>query len=239
MNDFDRYTTLSFDCYGTLIDWENGIATALRPWAVDAGLAIDDQDLVAAHARHETHVQQANPVAEYPEVLADTLRRIGSELGVQVSEEDATAYGQSVGEWPAFPDSADALGRLAERFKLVILSNIDRTSFAESNKQLGVEFDLIVTAQDVGSYKPDPANFEFMFDRLSDIGSDRTDLVHVAESLYHDHEPAQRFGLPSVWIDRRHDREGSGAAAQPRTKVEPLWRFTSLGAFADAALDVG
>lgn len=236
MNDFARFTALSFDCYGTLIDWERGIADALRPWAERAGLEIDDDQLVAAHGRNEALVQQDGPRLPYPEILAATLRRIGAELGMPVSDDDAARYGASVGEWPAFPDSAGALAALAERFKLIILSNVDRTSFARSIVKLGVAFDLIVTAEDVGSYKPDLRNFEHLFASLGRIAVDRSGLLHVAESLYHDHEPAQRLGLPSVWIHRRLGKKGFGATAQPTTTLVPRWEYASLADFAGAAL---
>lgn len=234
MNTPTDYDTLSFDCYGTLIDWETGIATALRPWAEAHELALTDAELVAAHARHETLVQQDHPSALYPDVLGETLRRVGHDLDVSVTDADADAYGASVGEWPAFPDSAAALGRLAERFQLVILSNVDRASFARSNEKLGVEFDLIVTAQDVGSYKPNLANFEALFERLPSIGTDRARLLHVAESLYHDHEPANRLALPSVWINRDHAH--GGASAAPKGSYQPDCQFLTMAAFADAVL---
>ncbi len=235
MNPFAEFSTLSFDCYGTLIDWETGIAAALQPWAARTGLELDAEQLIAAHGRHETLVQQERPTARYPDVLAETLRRIGGELGAAVSDQDAAAYGASVGEWPAFPDSAEALRRLVDRYKLVILSNVDRDSFAKSHERLGVEFDLIVTAEDVGSYKPDLRNFHAMFARLRDLRTDRAELLHVAESLYHDHGPAQRLGLPSVWIHRRLGKEGHGATAQPAGVVEPEWVYPSMASFADTA----
>lgn len=235
MHDFDAYDTLSFDCYGTLIDWEAGIAAALRPWASRSSLELTDEELIAAHARHETLVQQAAPTASYPEILGDTLRRIGDELGAPVSDDDAAAFGASVGDWPAFEDSAEALQRLKERYKLVILSNIDRASLAASRQRLQVDFDLVVTAEEVGSYKPDLRNFDFMFARLSAIGSERSKLLHVAESLYHDHEPSKKLGLPSVWIRRRHGKQGLGATAEPSRPVRPRWRYDSLAAFAEDA----
>ena len=150
MSDFDRFEAMSFDCYGTLIDWETGIANAMRPWATSNGLELDDEALIAAHGRYETHVQDEMPGALYPVILGETLRRVGAELGVAVSDGDAAAYGASVKDWPAFPDTAEALARLKPRFKLIILSNIDRASFAASNPRLGVEFDAIITAEDVG-----------------------------------------------------------------------------------------
>ena len=236
MSDFDQFEALSFDCYGTLIDWETGIANALRPWAVRNGLDLADQALIAAHGRYETHVQDEMPSALYPVILGETLRRVGAELGVPVTAADAATYGDSVKDWPAFPDTAEALQRLATRFKLIIVSNIDRASFAASNPRLGVEFDAIVTAEDVGSYKPQLGHFDQLFRELERLGVAREQLVHVAESLFHDHEPAAALGLPSVWIHRRHDKGGTGATATPSGDISPTWRFTSMAEFADAAV---
>jgi 2-haloalkanoic acid dehalogenase type II len=227
---------MSFDCYGTLIDWETGLANALRPWAVRHGLGLDDEALIAAHGRHETHVQDDMPSALYPVVLAETLRRIGAELGADVTDDDAVAYGQSVKDWPAFPDSATSLSRLATRFKLIIVSNIDRASFEASRPRLGVNFDAVVTAEDVGSYKPQVGHFDRLFEELGRLGVDRGRLVHVAESLFHDHQPAAALGIPSVWIHRRHDKGGAGATAIPPGEVSPTWRFTSMADFAEAAV---
>src|SRR4029077_1839681 len=204
------FGAMSFDCYGTLIDWETGIANALRPWAIRNGVDLDDQALIAAHGRYETHVQDEMPDALYPLILGETMRRVGVELGAPVTEADVEAYGNSVKDWPAFPDTAAALQRLATKFKLIIVSNIDRASFAASNPRLGVRFDAIVTAEDVGSYKPQRGHFDQLFRELDRLGVARERLVHVAESLFHDHQPAAALGLPSVWIHRRHDKGGSG-----------------------------
>ena len=236
MTDFDRFEAMSFDCYGTLIDWETGIANALRPWASRNGLGLDDEALIAAHGRYETHVQDEMPGALYPTVLGETLRRVGAELGAPVTDDDAAAYGESVKDWPAFPDTAAALSRLATRFKLIILSNIDRASFASSQPRLGVNFDAIITAEDVGTYKPQLGHFERLFTELDRLGVARDRLVHVAESLFHDHQPAAALGLSSVWIHRRHEKGGAGATAVPSGEVSPTWRFTSMAEFAEAAV---
>jgi 2-haloacid dehalogenase len=227
MSEFDRFEAMSFDCYGTLIDWETGIANALRPWAARNGLDLSDQALIAAHGRHETHVEDDMPSALYPQILGETLRRIGDALAVPVTDADATAYGESVRDWPAFSDTVEALRRLKTRFKLIIVSNIDRASFAASKPRLGVEFDAVVTAEDVGSYKPRLGHFDQLFEEIARLGVARDRLVHVAESLYHDHEPAATLGLPSVWIHRRHEQGGTGATATPSGEVSPTWRFTS------------
>jgi 2-haloalkanoic acid dehalogenase type II len=176
------------------------------------------------------------PGALYPIILGETMRRVGADLGAPVSDADASEFGNSVKDWPAFPDSAAALARLATRFKLIILSNIDRASFAASNPRLGVTFDSIITAEDVGSYKPQRGHFDKLFEEIERLGVARDRLVHVAESLFHDHQPAAALSLPSVWIHRRHDKGGTGATATPSGEVSPTWRFTSMAEFADVAV---
>jgi 2-haloalkanoic acid dehalogenase type II len=240
MTDFDRYRALSFDCYGTLIDWESGLLAELRPWADRHGSAKTDDELLAAFGAAESSVQQEQPAALYPDLLAESLRRVGAVEHVAVTDAEAADFGTSVGRWPAFPDSAEALARLKARYRLIILSNVDRASFAASNERLGVAFDLVVTAQDVGAYKPSPKSFPALFERLPDIGVAREELLHVAQSLYHDHEPARAVGLPCVWIDRRGGRAGAGATPPVGGALpEPTWRYASLAAFADDALAKG
>lgn len=234
MNPFNPYRALSFDCYGTLIDWETGILQALQPWCAWHGVDRSPGDLLELYARHESAVQSEHPTMLYPEVLAESLRRIASSLGMSANDAECTEFGLSVGAWPAFSDTALALRRLKQRYRLIIVSNIDHSSFALSNRRLGVEFDMVVTAQDVGSYKPALGHFHSLFEQLPSIGVERGELLHVAQSLFHDHEPAQRLDLPAVWIDRRHDRGGPGAT--PPTEVDVAWRYPSMAAFADDAL---
>lgn len=229
--DFDA---LSFDCYGTLIDWEAGIAAVLRRWADARGLAMSDDELLTAYSTHEAEAEVVRPTALYPEILARSMRALGAQLGVPVSDGEAEAFGASVPDWPAFPDSQEALERLAKRYKLIILSNVDRTSFAGSAKRLGVTFTGIVTAQDVGSYKPSPRNFEALAVERERLGVPEGRLLHVAQSLFHDHVPAKAAGLPTVWINRRHAQPGWGATPDPQAPVTPDWAFPSMAAFADA-----
>ena len=233
-DEFAPFRALSFDCYGTLIDWESGITGALRPWAQRHGLTVSRDNLLAAFSANETVVQGEQPTTRYPEVLAEVLRRIGAQFGVGVSSTEAGTFGASVGDWPAFTDSSDALRRLQSRFALIILSNVDRRSFAGSNRRLGVRFDRVITAEDVGSYKPAPRNFAVLLEHADDLGLQPDQLLHVAESLYHDHVPAHAAGLRSVWIHRRHAVEGFGATPAPRHDVTPDWRFESMAAFAAA-----
>jgi len=230
------FEALSFDCYGTLIDWEVGIAAALRPWADQHGLPASDEDLLAAFGEHEPRVEAAHPTAVYPEILAHTFVALGRRFGAEVTEADAAGFGASVPNWPPFRDSHDALVALSGRFKLLVLSNIDRASFAASNRLLDVHFDSILTAQDIGSYKPADRNFEALLAEARRLGVGPGRLLHVAQSLFHDHVPAKRAGLATVWINRRRGRAGAGATPAPPDGVQPDWEFPSMAAFA-AAVD--
>jgi putative hydrolase of the HAD superfamily len=232
--DLTAFKALSFDCYGTLIDWEAGIASVLAPWAREQGLDASDEDLVLAYADHEAAVEETMPSARYPDVLATAFRRTGETLGAPVGDEWARRLGASVPDWPAFPDSADALARLRRHYQLIILSNVHRAGFAGSNEQLRGDFAAIITAEDVGAYKPAENHFRALDAALPGLGVDRTELLHVAQSLFHDHVPAKREGLPSVWINRRHDRPGWGATPEPGQDFSYDLEFHSMGDFADA-----
>ena len=147
------------------------------------------------------------------------------------------AYGLSVRDWPPFSDSADALQYLKKHYKLVILSNVDNESFSFSNERLKVQFDAIFTAEDIGSYKPSPRNFEYMLEKLKAYGIEKDDILHTAESLFHDHKPASDFGLASCWIHRRHAQEGFGATMSPGTMPRHDFRFVSMADLANAHRD--
>jgi len=178
------------------------------------------------------------PATRYSELLGHVLIDVAAELGAMADDADRRAFGGSVGDWPAFPDSTAALKRLKKHYKLCILSNVDNASFAHSNRRLGVEFDLIVTAEDVGSYKPILNHFHRGFRELEGMGVARDDILHVAQSLHHDHVPAKKLGLPSVWINRRAGLGGGwGATVPPPEPVEPVLEFPSMAAFADAVDD--
>jgi 2-haloacid dehalogenase len=226
--DFGRFEVLSFDCYGTLIDWETGIAAALRAARPDGWPASDDR-LLEAFAVHEALAERGEYL-RYREVLARSIRGIADDYRVDVTEHAVDRFSASVGDWPPFPDSMDALRRLAARFRLAVITNCDDDLFARSNERLGVRFDWIVTAERARSYKPSPRHFELAFDT---IGVSRDRILHVAQSLYHDHVPAKALGLATVWIDRRHGREGPGAT--PPAQAEPDATFPTMEAFADAA----
>lgn len=231
--DLTAYDALSFDCYGTLIDWEAGIAAVLGPWARRFDQATTDEQVLVAYAEHEAAVEREAPATRYPDVLREAFRRTGAALGLPVTDDEADALGRSVPSWPAFDDSAEALARLRRHCELIILSNVDRAGFAGSNARLGVTFDAILTAEDIGSYKPAAANFDALRARAGEMGHEGR-LLHVAQSLFHDHVPAKAAGLPTVWIDRRHAQPGWGATPDPRASVTPDAVFPSMAAFADA-----
>jgi 2-haloacid dehalogenase len=229
------FEALSFDCYGTLIDWEAGLSAVLVPWARERGLTLTAEQLLTEYAGLEAAVEAEGPARLYPDVLARSMQLLGAKLGAEVTGEDAARLAGSVPDWPAFPDSRDALLALGKRFDLIILSNVDRASFAGSGTRLGVTFAGVITAQDVGSYKPSPRNFDALTAEAARLGIGPGRLLHVAQSLFHDHLPAKRAGLPTVWINRRHDRAGWGATPAPPAPVRADWEFPSMAAFAAAA----
>jgi len=228
--DYGRFEALTFDCYGTLIDWESGILAALRPVLASRGFEPPDDELLAQFARVEAPAE-AGPYRRYREILGLALKGVAAEYGIQPDMTELAAFGDSVGDWPAFPDSAAALARLHERFRLGVITNCDDDLFARSADRLGTRFDWVVTAQQAGGYKPDPHNFELAFER---IGLPRERILHVAQSLFHDHVPAKRLGLTTVWIDRRAGRPGSGATPAAAA-VTPDATFSDMASFADAA----
>lgn len=232
--DLTTFQALSFDCYGTLIDWETGIAAVLSPWAREQDLDVTEQQLLLAYADHEAAVERQTPTARYPEVLAEAFRRTGAGFETSVSDEWADRLGNSVPDWPAFADSAEALARLALRYQLIIVSNVHRAGFAASNRQLRGDFAAIITAEDVGGYKPAGNHFRALDATLAELGVPRVALLHVAQSLFHDHVAAKREGLPSVWINRRHDQPGWGATPPPSGDWSYDLEFPSMAAFADA-----
>ncbi|MGF6876205.1 haloacid dehalogenase type II [Paraburkholderia sp. MM5477-R1] len=231
LTDFD---TLTFDCYGTLIDWESGILEGLRPLLERARTPLTRDEVLEAHARHESSQQNFTPAKRYQELLPIVYKRMAEEWGLPYTHEECVAYGQSIRNWPAFADSALALQYLKRHYKLVILSNIDNESFTFSNARLQVEFDAIITAEDVGSYKPSPRNFEYMLQKLDQRGIKKEKILHTAESLFHDHKPANEFGLASCWIYRRHSQPGFGATMNPGSQPDIDFRFDSMADFVDA-----
>jgi 2-haloacid dehalogenase len=228
MIDFTTKRVLTFDCYGTLIDWETGILSALQPILTDHGVTADAERLLALHAELESAAEQG-PYAPYRQLLMTVLRGLGERLSFTPSAAEQSQFADAVGDWPPFADTRAALRALRRRFRLAIISNTDDDLFARTNQQLDVTFDWIVTAQQVKSYKPSLNNFR---EALARIGLPTEQVLHVAQSLFHDHMPAKQVGLETVWINRRHGKAGPGATpiadARPDLEVRDLATLVTL-----------
>nr|WP_321443398.1 haloacid dehalogenase type II [uncultured Cohaesibacter sp.] len=222
------YKALTFDVYGTLIDWESGMVTGLKPLTDRVSRSLSRDDILEAHAYYESTTQRWTPSKKYYDLLAVVYRRLAEEWGVEVTWEECEAYGLSVRQWPAFEDSREALAYLKQHFKLVVLTNTDNLSFSGSNARLGVTFDGVFTAEDIGSYKPADRNFDYMLETLARRGIEKHDILHTAESMFHDHAPANKHGLANCWIYRRFDKEGFGATMNPGDMPSYDFRFNSM-----------
>jgi 2-haloacid dehalogenase len=229
MLDFSRFDWLSFDCYGTLIDWESGILGYLRPLLQAKGCKISRNRILTMYSEFEPQ-EQAGHYRSYREVLGGVVHDFARELHFDVGETEASRLAESIPDWQPFADTVGGLRRLHSRYKLAVLSNIDDDLFASTARKLEVPFDAVVTAQQVHSYKPSLNNFEALLRRYS-IPRER--LLHVAESLYHDVAPARSLGIASVWVNRR---QGKPAAASKLTEVKPDLEVPNLGFLAELAV---
>ncbi len=225
-----QYNALTFDCYGTLIDWEAGILGALRPILATYSVQIPDKELLEAYARLEAAIE-AEAYRRYRDVLRELVVRLGRELGFVPSARESDSLAESIRNWEPFSDTVTALKRLKAKFSLNVISNIDDDLFAYSSAKMDDSFEHVITAQQVGSYKPSHRNFEVALER---IGLPRNQLLHCAESLYHDITPANALGIPNAWVYRRAGKEGFGATKP--ASATPTYKVTSLAALADLLL---
>ena len=228
MLDLTQFEYLSFDCYGTLIDWESGILGYLRPLLQSKGVSVTPGGILNLYSEFEPRQQQQPPYRSYREVLSGVVREFAAHFDFSVSGEEADGLAESIGDWQAFPDTAGALQELQSRYKLAVLSNIDDDLFALTAPKLGVDLDLVVTAQQVRSYKPSLANFERL---LQELPVEKSRLLHVAESLYHDVVPARSLGIATVWVNRRQNKPAAATrlvAAQPDLEVPTVGALAAL-----------
>ena len=210
MLDANKYEVLSFDCYGTLVDWESGIVSGLRPVLRAHRVEVTDDEILGLHAQTEHKLQAASKMGgyvKYRDVLGEEVREAGRRWGFEPSPSEVEALPDSVRYWLPFPDTVNALRALKGRYRLAIISNIDDGLFALTARYLEVEFDYIVTAEQVGTYKPSPENFELAVERIGVVPGKR---LHVGESLFHDHVQAKRMGRDTVWVHRRAAQGGVG-----------------------------
>lgn len=232
MSRLSDYRLLCFDVYGTLIDWEGGILAALQPLLARTNAQYSREELLTVYHELESEQQRLTPDMPYSQLLSTIHPRLAERLDLDIpSEGESKQFGESVGSWPAFPDTVDALKSLSKHYKLVVLSNVDRASFARSNANSlqAFPFDLIITAQDIGSYKPDRRNFEHMIRAVqADFGIESSQILQTAQSQFHDHQPARKVGIKSVWIERPGATMGN--------QDDPIfdWRFDTLGEMASA-----
>jgi 2-haloacid dehalogenase len=228
MLDLGSFKVLTFDCYGTLIDWESGIATAVEKLLAAHGVEAARDEVLELHARFEPALQ-SGAFRPYREVLTAVVDRFGEHYSFQPTADERGALAESIRDWPAFPDTVEALEVLASHYRLAILSNIDDDLFAHSARRLEVDFAAVVTAQQVGSYKPARSHFDEALRRLAVA---RSEILHVAQSLFHDIAPAKALGFRTVWVNRRAGREGSGATppsvAIPDLEVDSLAELAEL-----------
>ncbi len=232
------FSVLTFDCYGTLIDWETGIWDALQPLIQINGCeTVSRNTALSAFAEVENAQESETPDMLYPDLLTRVHARLAERFDLHSTPELDAVFGASIPHWPAFPDTADALRFLKRQFKLVILSNVNRDGFAASNRKLGVVFDAVYTAQDIGSYKPAARNFEYLLDHLDrEHGAAPGEILHTAQSMFHDHVPAKHAGLARAWIDRQGLSKGGswGATARVEQAPEADFLFPTMGAMATA-----
>lgn len=237
------YRCLTFDCFGTLINWETAVYDRLQPLLsqlpTSHPLYNDRPATLKAFVRHESRIQSRQPDELYDKVLASAYGDLAVELGLEASGDEKTQFGTSVGDWAAFPDTVEALKRLKKHFKLVILSNVDRHSFEGTLRGplSGIEFDAVYTAQDIGSYKPDLRNFTYLIEHCkSDLGVEKDEILHTAQSLFHDHVPAKEIGLATAYIERSNEIDPvmGGKLGDFQDKVNLSWHFITLGEMAGA-----
>jgi 2-haloacid dehalogenase len=205
--DFSRFTTISFDCYGTLIDWESGILPTLRTVLANHGQSLPDAGILELYGEFEAQAE-SGLYRSYRDVLQSVVRGFANRFNFEASSAEIRSLHESVRAWPPFPDTVLALRELQKRYRLVVISNIDDDLFAETRKHLGVEFDGVITAEQARSYKPSVNNFQTAF-RTFAIAPDR--LLHAAQSVYHDVVPARSLGISTVWVNRKSARPGIGA----------------------------
>lgn len=208
MLNFAQYRLVSFDCYGTLIDWETGIFSALRPILAAHGKNITDAELLGLYSELESEAQQGE-FHPYREVLQSVVLGFGKHLGFNPAEDQACSLPESLPNWPPFPDTIAALGKLKQRYQLAIISNVDDDLFAPTARRLQIPFDYVVTAQQAKTYKPSLQMFKLAQQRT---GVAPGQWLHVAQSVYHDVIPARSLGIATVWVNRPSSRPGSGAA---------------------------
>lgn len=230
MIDFQRFELLTFDCYGTMIDWEAGIFSALRPILRGHGVTLPDSAILETYSELEASAEQGD-FRSYRQVLASVVAGFGRRLGFEPAQSEIDSLANSLPRWEPFPDTVESLRRLKSRKKLAVISNVDDDLFAESAKKLGVAFDYVITAQQARCYKPNLNIFKMALERSS-VPPEK--ILHVGQSIYHDVLPAQSLGIATAWVNRKSPRPNAGAAK--RVNGVPELEVSDLKSLADRVL---
>jgi 2-haloacid dehalogenase len=226
------FQALTFDCYGTLIDWETGLLAALQGLITCAPRRLSHEEVLHDYAVHEAEQEHFSPTMKYSQLLAVVYKRLAENWQAPAPWVECATFASSLRTWEPFLDTVDALRYLKNHYKLYVLSNVDNESFSYTARKLGVRFDGVMTAEDIGSYKPSLRNFEYMLGRLRSQGIEQKRVLHVAQSLVHDHRPANELGIASCWINRQHGRGGAVGEVADRPRYDFV--FNSMGELADA-----
>jgi len=227
MLDFSQFECLTFDCYGTLIDWETGILSALKPILESHNRILSDESILEMYGTIEAQAE-AGEYRPYRKILQFATQRMGARFSFALHGNEINALPESLKNWPPFPDTVDSLRRLKSRYKLAIVSNTDDDLFADTAKVLQVPFDFVITAEQARSYKPSHNNFRLALER---IGLPKEKILHCAQSIFHDVVPTKQLGIANVWVNRRAGRKGTGATL-PSNEI-PDVTVTSLKELAD------
>ncbi|HEX2526954.1 MAG TPA: HAD-IA family hydrolase [Geminicoccus sp.] len=228
------FKVLTFDVVGTLIDFEQGILDYMRPIVERSALQLGDEHILGAYGRGEVVAQGEHPDSPFPPLMDRIYRVAANALGMPADDGEAAGFKESIPRWPAFPDSVEALRRLRQRYRLVAVTNSDNWALAQFSKTLGEPFDDLVTAEMAGASKPDPRVFHFCLERQKAAGFAQSDILHVAQSQYHDIGVAHLLGYATCWIERRMHQDGSGGTPAVDKRAEPDWHFATLAELADA-----
>jgi 2-haloacid dehalogenase len=229
--DFSAFSTITFDCYGTLIDWEAGILPAVRRVLAAQQKTMPDAAILELYGQFEAHAE-STPYRSYRDVLESVVRQFGDRCGFHPSSAEQRSLHESIPAWPPFPDTVAALQKLQQRYRLAIISNIDDDLFAQTRKHLEIDFAAVITAEQARSYKPSINNFRLA---LQTLGIEPSSLLHTGQSIYHDVIPAQSLGISTVWVNRRSARPRVGAVIEADGK--PDLEVPDVATLADLALE--
>lgn len=228
------YAVLTLDCYGTLVDRDSGIVNALMPWLNNVGVTAGRGEILRAFNLAERAKLVTAPGVCYRDVLLEVHDSLAEFFEIKSNQKAAKAFAASIKDWPIHADVPGALAYLKQYYRLVVLTNIDHRSFQRTNKALGVEFDAVYTAEDIGTYKPSMKSFDYLLNRLAKVDITKQQVLHVAGSLRFDHVPAKRRGMSTCWIHRPHNRSRMKGSTTKGIDVHPDFSFESLAALTDA-----